>query len=174
MISNNIIYAAGVLFYSRTLDQTPYFLLGRDHDNRWSNFGGSCELSDKSDSEVTAAREGWEETLGAVYDYDQLKSSIKNKNVRCIISRTPSGHPYYMFLVKIPFSNSYRDRFTSTKKFISNVHMDKKFLEINDIKWVSIDTIKYSIENKKSIIKLRAVFEQNLSSNINEIEKLLN
>ena len=52
--------------------------------------------------------------------------------------------------------------------------MDKKFLEINDIKWVSIDTIKYSIENKKSIIKLRAVFEQNLSSNINEIEKLLN
>tara|TARA_A100001015_G_C15028788_1_gene731971 strand:+ start:2685 stop:3215 length:531 start_codon:yes stop_codon:yes gene_type:complete len=176
MINNNIIYAAGVLFYSKTLDQTPYFLLGRDYDNKWSNFGGRCELSDKFDSEVTAAREGWEETLGAIYDYDSLKSLIKNKNVKCITSKTPSGHPYYMFLVKIPFSNSYRDRFLSTKKFVSNVQIDKKFLEINDIKWVSIDTIKYSIENKKSFIKLRTVFEQSLvtSTNIDELIKLMN
>ena len=48
---NNIInvYAAGVLFYGKSIDQTPYFLLGRDYENKWSNFGGRCELSDKSD-----------------------------------------------------------------------------------------------------------------------------
>ena len=45
MITNNIIYAAGILFYSKTIDQTPYFLLGKDFENRWSNFGGRCELS---------------------------------------------------------------------------------------------------------------------------------
>lgn len=169
MITNNIIYAAGILFYSKSIDQTPYFLLGKDFENRWSNFGGRCELSDKYDSEVTAAREAWEETLGAVYDYDNLKSLIKNKTVKCITSRTPSGHPYYMFVVKIPFTTSYRDRFTSTKKFISNIQVDKKFLEINDIKWVSLNTIKYSIENKKSFIKLRTVFEQNLAISMDEI-----
>lgn len=169
MISNNIIYAAGILFYSKTIDQTPYFLLGKDFENRWSNFGGRCELSDKHDSEVTASREAWEETLGAVYDYDNLRTLIKNKSAKCITSRTPSGNPYYMFIVKIPFSTAYRDRFTSTKKFISNISVDKKFLEMNDIKWVSIDTIKYSLENKKSFIKLRTVFEQTLAICIDDI-----
>ena len=173
MITNNIIYAAGILFYSKTIDQTPYFLLGKDFENRWSNFGGRCELSDKRDSEVTAAREAWEETLGAVYDYDSLKTLIKNKCVKCITSRTPSGHPYYMFVVKIPFTTAYRDRFVSTKKFISNIHVDRKFLEMNDIKWVSIDTIKYSIENKKAFIKLRTVFEQTLSMCIDDILKII-
>lgn len=175
MITNNIIYAAGILFYSKTIDQTPYFLLGKDHDNKWSNFGGRCELADKADSEITAAREAWEETLGAVYDYDNLKLLIKNKTAKCkcMVSKTPSGHPYYMFLVKIPFSTSYRDRFITTKKFISNIPVDKKFLEINDIKWVSMDTIKYSLENKKSFIKLRTVFEQTLSVNLNQLQNLL-
>ena len=169
MITNNLIYAAGILFYSKSVDQTPYFLLGKDLENKWSNFGGRCELSVKYDSEITAAREAWEETLGAVYDYDVLKSVIKNKTAKCITSRTPSGYPYYMFLIKIPFTTSYRDRFASTKKFISNIQVDKKFLEINDIKWVSLDTLKYSIQSKKSIIKLRNVFEQSLESSIDEI-----
>ena len=175
MITNNIIYAAGVLFYSNSIDGTPYFLLGKDFENRWSNFGGRCELSDKFDSEITAAREAWEETLGAVYDYETLKNNIKNKSIKCITSRTPSGNPYYMFILKIPFSNAYRDRFSFTKKFISNISIDKKFLEINDIKWVSIDTIKYSIENKKSFIKLRSVFEQTIvNKGIDEIFKCIN
>tara|TARA_B100001287_G_C22620216_1_gene499620 strand:+ start:62 stop:586 length:525 start_codon:yes stop_codon:yes gene_type:complete len=169
MITNNIIYAAGILFYSKSIDQTTYFLLGKDFENKWSNFGGRCELSDKYDSEVTAAREAWEETLGAVYEYGEMKSLIKNRGVKCITSRTPSGHPYYMFLVHIPFTTAYRDRFNSTKKFISNIQVDKKFLEINDIKWVSLNTIKYSIENKRSFIRLRNVFEQCLSISINEI-----
>tara|TARA_Y100000741_G_scaffold363982_1_gene353597 strand:+ start:3523 stop:4056 length:534 start_codon:yes stop_codon:yes gene_type:complete len=175
MITNNIIYAAGVLFYSKSIDQTPYFLLGKDFDNKWSNFGGRCELIDRYDSEITATREAWEETIGAVYDYDHLRNFIKNKNTKCIVSKTPSGNPYYMYLVKIPFTSVYRDRFTSTKKFISDISVDKKFLEMNDIKWVSIHTIKYSIENKKkSVIKLRNVFEQTLSTNINNIISLIN
>ena len=169
MLSNNILYAAGVLFYSRSLDGTLYFLLGRDHDNKWSNFGGGCELGDKSDHDITAAREAWEETLGSVYEYDIIKNIIKNKGVKHIVSKTPSGRPYYMFMVRIPFTSTYRDKFASTKKFISNITVDRKFLEINDIKWVSIDTIKYSIENRKSFIKLRSVFEQGLNANMTEI-----
>ena len=169
MLSNNILYASGILYYSRSIDLTLYFLLGRDHDNKWSNFGGGCELSDKSDYEITAAREAWEETLGAVYEYEHIKNIIKNKGVKHIVSKTPSGRPYYMFIVKIPFTTTYRDKFMSTKKFISNIPVDRKFLEINDIKWVSIDTIKYSIENRKSFIKLRSVFEQSLSASIDEI-----
>ena len=173
---NNIInvYAAGVLFYGKSIDQTPYFLLGRDYENKWSNFGGRCELSDKSDPEITAAREAWEESLGAVYDFETIKNNLKNKNVKCIISKTPSGRPYYMYMVKINFTTSYRDRFQSTKKFISNLNFDDKFLEMNDIKWVSVDTIKYSIQNRKYFIKLRTVFEQSLIANLDEILSYIN
>jgi 8-oxo-dGTP pyrophosphatase MutT (NUDIX family) len=171
MLSNNILYASGILYYSRSIDQTLYFLLGRDHDNKWSNFGGGCELIDKSDHELTAAREAWEETLGAVYDYEQIKHIIKNKGNKLIISKTPSGRKYYMYIIKIPFTTTYRDKFISTKKFISNITVDKKFLEINDIKWVSIDTIRSSLETRKSFIKLRYVFEQSLNKNMDEILK---
>ena len=76
----NILYASGVLFYSKSVDNTIYFLLGKDIDSKWSDFGGGCELSDKGDTEITATREAWEETLGAVYDYDVLRQVIKSSN----------------------------------------------------------------------------------------------
>ena len=71
-------------------------------------------------------------------------------------------------------STAYRDRFLSTKKFLSNLsHIDTKFLEINDIKWVSSDTIKYSIENKKTFIKLRSAFEQSLLYNMDDLLRII-
>jgi hypothetical protein len=175
MMNSNILYASGILFYSKTLDNTPFFLLGKDYENKWSNFGGRCEISDKCDAELTAAREAWEETLGSIYDYDTLKVTLKaNKGIKYISSKTPSGRPYYMYLLKIPYSNVYRDRFMSTKKFLANIKTDNKFLEMTDIKWVSLDTINYSTNNnKKSIIKLRYVFEQTMKANLIEILELL-
>jgi len=169
MINNNILYASGILFYSKSLDNTPFFLLGKDYENKWSNFGGRCEINDRSDAEITASREAWEETLGSVYDLETLKHSLKSKNVKFITSKTPSGHAYYMYLVKIPYSFSYRDRFLTTKKFLSNIKTETKFLEMTDIKWVSLDTINYSIDNKRSFIKLRHVFEQTLKVNRKEL-----
>ena len=173
MINTNILYASGILFYSKSLDNTPFFLLGKDCENKWSNFGGRGEISDKFDSEITAAREAWEETLGSVYDIEVLKHLLKSKNNKIVISKTPSGHPYYMYLLKIPYSFSHRDRFLNTKKFLSNMKTDSKFLEMTDIKWVSLDTINYSIDNKKSFIKLRHVFEQTFKLNKKEILDLL-
>ena len=78
-----------------------------------------------------------------------------------------------MYVVKIPFNNNYRYTFLSTKKFISKINIDKKFLEINDVKWVSYQTLKLSINSKKPLIKLRNIFEQTFSDNINEIDKII-
>jgi len=114
MLENNIRYGGGVLFFCKSLDNTTYFFLGKDRDNRWSNFGGGVELSDKTDPENTASRETWEETLGSVGDIIDIKKYVKGCN--CIISKTPSGNKYYMYIVKIPFTNVYRDRFNTTKK----------------------------------------------------------
>ena len=166
---DNIIYGAGILFYCKSLDNTPYFFLGKDRDQKWSNFGGRSELSDRSDPENTAARETWEESLGVVGEIHDIKRLIRGS--RCILSTTPSGHKYYMYIVKIPFTTMYRTNFSNTKKFLSNILVDKKFLEILDVKLMSLETIQYSIDitNKKTFVKLRSIFEQTFINNFEEI-----
>ena len=174
MISDNIRYGGGILFYCKSLDNTPYFLLGKDKDNRWSNFGGTAELSDKCDPETTSVRETWEETLGSIGDQTELRKLIRGG--QCIMSKTPSGHKYYMYIVRLPFTTIYRDRFNTTKKFLSNITIDKKFAEILDVKLISLETIKYSIEHgkQKTFIRLRSSFEQTIQNNFEEICGILN
>jgi 8-oxo-dGTP pyrophosphatase MutT (NUDIX family) len=175
MITNNILYAAGILFYSRSMDGTPYFLLGKNIENKWEGFGGGCEVSDKQDSETTAAREAWEETLGSIGDVDYLKSLIRHRNTYVINSKTTTGKQYNLYLVKIAFNLNYREKFLSTKKFISKIDVDKKFLEINDIRWVSIQTIQNSIFDKNNnLIKLRNVFEYTFKLNYEYILNAVN
>lgn len=173
MILNNILYASGILFYTKTADNTVYFLLGKSNENKWSDFGGRAEIIDKCDTYTTACREAWEETLGCIYDYEMLRSRVKFYD-RCIISKTQGGKPYYMYMVYLPYSNIYRDKFLSTKKFVSRINVDTKFLEISDIKWVSLDTIKASLGNNKPMIKLRYVFGVNIDSNMEAILEIIN
>lgn len=170
-MSNYEIYSAGVLPYT-VYKETIYFLLGRDTDNKWSDFGGRVEPKDRGEYETTASREFFEETLGSVYDYDFTRKIIK----KCpkIISKTGSGHSYYMYLLKLSYTDLIRTKFFSTKSFLSNVvtTIDKKYIEKNDIRWVSIDTIEHSVEGK-SLISLRNVFQTTFKNHKNEIYSLI-
>ena len=170
-MSNYEIYSAGILPYT-IYKGNIYFLLGRDSDNKWSDFGGRVEPKDRGDYETTAAREFFEETLGSVYDYDYAKKIIK----KCpkIISKTGSGHYYYMYLLKIQYTDLVRTKFLSTKNFISNVitTIDKKYIEKNDIRWVSIETIEHSIEGK-SLISLRNVFSNTFKNYKKDIDIII-
>ena len=170
-MSNYEIYSAGILPYTN-YKGSIYFLLGRDSDNKWSDFGGRVEPKDRGDYESTAAREFFEETLGSVYDYDYARKLIK----KCpkIISKTGSGHYYYMYLLKIQYTDLVRTKFLSTKNFISNVitTIDKKYIEKNDIRWVSIETIEHSIQGK-SLISLRNVFQTTYKNYKNDIDMLI-
>ena len=88
-MANYEIYSAGILPYT-IYKGTIYLLLGRDSDNKWSDFGGRVEPKDRSDYETTASREFFEETLGSVYDYDHVKKLLKKCHK--IVSKTSSGH----------------------------------------------------------------------------------
>jgi ribosomal protein S17E len=145
-MANYEIYSAGILPYT-IYKGTTYLLLGRDSDNKWSDFGGRVEPKDRCDYEITASREFFEETLGSVYDFDHTRKLIK----KCpkIVSKTSAGHSYYMYLLKIQYT-------------------DKKYVEKNDIRWVSIETVEHSIEGK-SLISLRSVFSNTFKNFKNEI-----
>lgn len=171
-MNNYEIYSAGILPFT-IYKGNIYFLLGRGIDNKWSDFGGRVEPKDKNDYELTASREFFEETLGSVYDYDYIKKIIK----KCpkIISKTGSGHYYYMYLLKLQYTELLRTKFLSTKNFLNNIitTIDKKYIEKNDIRWVSIETIEHSI-NGKSFINLRNVFCNTFKNHKNEIYNFIN
>jgi hypothetical protein len=155
-------YSAGVLPY--TFDQTGkcLFLLGKDNDGDWSDFGGRCEFKDHNEPLNTATREFYEETLGAVLSIPECLEKI-NRNLVKITSKTLNGSPYYMYLIYIDFV-TYSETFNKTSQFLKyHYAQDKniyKIIEKVSIRWVSMDTLLNCIENKDLLnpISLRGVF----------------
>jgi len=159
-------YSAGVLPY--TFDQTGkcLFLLGKDNDNDWSDFGGRCEFKDHNDPLNTASREFYEETLGAVLNIQECLDKINTKPFK-IISKTLNGSPYYMYLIYIDYSN-YSDTFNKISQFLKYTYSTEKnmykMIEKTSIRWVSMDTILNCIENKETLLSLRGVFYKTMQS----------
>ena len=58
-------YAAGVLILSQ-INNKIYVLLGKDHYNTYSDFGGKNEVVDMNNPIYTAGRELYEETCGSL------------------------------------------------------------------------------------------------------------
>ena len=75
-MSNYEIYSAGILPYTN-YKGSIYFLLGRDSDNKWSDFGGSSLKGETTYQ--TAIREGYEELNGVLGTKYELEK-IVNKN----------------------------------------------------------------------------------------------
>ena len=69
-------YSAGILPYTFDQKGSCIFLLGKDLDGDWSDFGGRCEYIDKNDEKNTASREFFEETLGAVLSVPECIDKI--------------------------------------------------------------------------------------------------
>jgi len=161
MNKNQTRYSAGILPYTFDQDGKCLFLLGKDNDNDWSDFGGRCEFKDRSEPINTATREFYEETLGAVLTIDECINKLGTSPIK-IISKTLNGSPYYMYLVFVDNLN-YSETFNKTSQFL-RYQFDKqemnKLIEKNTIRWVSMDTLLVCIENEQrnAPISLRGVF----------------
>ena len=79
-----------------------------------------------------------------------------------------------MYLLKLQYLDIIRAKFLSTKNFLNNVvtTIDKKYVEKNDIRWVSIETVEHSIDGK-SLINLRNVFSNTIKNNKEEIDNYI-
>lgn len=162
---NNSRYSAGILPY--TFDQYGklLFLLGRDNDSDWSDFGGRCEFRDNNIPKNTASREFYEETLGAVLTIQEcMDKMIETKKVE---SKTLNGSPYHMYFVYIDLAN-YSDTFNKTVNFLKYQFEQRtisRLIEKVNIRWVSIDTLLNCIDNRDDSkpISLRGVFYKTIS-----------
>jgi len=164
-INKNLRYSAGILPYTFDQNGKLLFLLGKDNDGDWSDFGGRCEVKDQNDPLCTASREFYEESLGAIMSiHECLPLMLDSKK---IVSKTLNGSPYYMYLVYIDFLN-YSDTFVKVSNFLKyqfETRLVTKLAEKVAIRWVNLDTLLNCIENKDSCtpIPLRGVFYKTIN-----------
>ena len=133
-------YASGVLPYCN-FNNNIYFLLGKSRrSGRLITFSGKNNEFDTSTME-TAAREFFEETLGAVMDRQSMAALLAKCPI-VLTSKTPRGQPCYTYVVEVPFRKHYAMCFTRTRSFLEAIHLrSPEFLEMCDIKWVCARTM---------------------------------
>lgn len=168
------IYSAGILpIFIK--NECIYFLLGKGTNGEWSDFGGRSEISDKGRWDVTACREFYEESVGSILTYTDIVRRLQNKkNYIRVKGQTLNGSPYYMYVVKIPFDSSYKEKFKATTSFINYTKiLDSKYAEKIEIQWISIDTIIAAMDGNARVINypLRKVFIRTLEQNMQEIKQ---
>lgn len=171
-------YSAGVLPY-QVQDKKAYVMLGRDHDGRWSDFGGKSELSDNNNVQETAAREFFEESLGSIVDVPRTRDLLRNpKGYTMITSKTLSGNPYYMFMLRMPMlPDTCHDRFHSTLRYLKFINERPGVMEKTDVRWISLDTLKHCVDSPDSEaaldLPLRGVFRRTLTSNRKILDEIV-
>lgn len=173
---NHHLYNAGILPYQIGLDGKIYFLLGKDQQGYWSDFGGKCDsIKDKNNIKHTAARELFEESCGSLMSIEETKKMLVNSNNYVLInSESLSGISYYMFILKVPFRpNVVSDRFNRTYNVLKYVGVNYQYVEKNEVKWFSLDKLINMIDGKKSELgPLKEVFRQTLINNKHELHIL--
>ena len=155
-------YAAGILLYHKR-GKDIFFLLGRDHRNKWSDFGGKNEAVDKESIQSTACREFCEETMGVVYDRKAIHSMIDNAPY--VKGRSYMNKEYYMYLINAPRMIDYSDEF----KRMQAIPMGPMFKEKKGIAWIHIDKI---VTNNND--NMRRVFYRTFINNFKQIRRIVN
>ena len=145
-------YAAGVLPVC-WIGSQMFVLVGLDvRDGTWSDFAGKYEKRDK-DIKWTAAREFFEETYGCIIDARTMRQKLDHAIE--IRGKTQNHHPFYCYIVEVPFMPHLRHTFSNQLTFMKQCNVHRMYLEKNDIMYVSLDTLY----NK---LALRSVFRDTL------------
>lgn len=147
-------YAAGILPLTWDGDGTPLFLIGQDvRDQTWSDFGGKCERSDKNCPLTTAIREFTEETFGTLADCRQLRQRLHAGNYVLLKSRTQNGHPYYMYVVEMPFVPGLRRLFAKIIAFFRHKNVHRLYVEKTDVQYLTLDAMLSDAAPKRSVFR---------------------
>lgn len=155
-------YAAGVVFYYVN-KKNIYFLLGKDMRYKWSDFGGKREAKDNWNPIHTAARECYEETMGIIFSYEELKYII-SKNPKYVIGKSYLQKNYYMFMIDLNKMYNFSNDFYNLRSYKNLYNF---YLEKVQLKWFTLEEI---IENTND--KFRNVFFGTIINNQEMIKSI--
>lgn len=160
-----MLYASGILPVSRLPDGTVVFLVGKDvRDGTWSDFGGKVERGDRGCPVNTAVREFYEETLGCVASLWGLRQRMVPGNCVPLKSVTQNGHPYWMYLVEVPYFPRIRATFAKVTAFLGYKNLDAQLVEKTDVAWVDLDALMK--------IPKRHVFQATVEAHVDALERV--
>ena len=153
-------YAAGILLLSWYKGRL-YTLLGKDYYGAYSDFGGKNDEADRRNVFVTAARETYEETCGAICSISEW--IYKLYDVKVIRSLSYTNKPYYMHVVFIKYDEKICEDFDNILTYIQHIPNLGKFKEKKQVRWfLMADVLKQRVE-------LRNVFQRTIENNKHEI-----
>lgn len=135
-------YAAGILPFTRYRGKILWLIAEDVRDGTYSDFGGKAERLDAVDPrmtppEATAAREFLEETYGLVLSEQQLHAVFSTRNYLLLMSTTRAQHPYYCYVVQVPFQPHLRDIIQKLLGFFRLRNVYRTFVEKTDVRWVT-------------------------------------
>lgn len=162
----NVPYAAGVML----LGWNGYeicALLGKDHYNTYSDYGGKADPSDNNLPYLTAAREMYEETLGIFFTQYEISYLIHKGPY--VLSKSFTNKPYYMYILWIDYSNTYNIDYNTVFNYISAIPgFHHQFKEKKMISWFKL----YDLLNNNGTIQLRNVFSKTIQLNKSRIKEI--
>ena len=159
----NMAYAAGVLVLAVHRGEV-HVLLGKDHYNTYSDFGGKSDPEDNMNSARTAAREFYEETSGCIYGIDEAYSRLQNAPMIHTLSYT--NKPYCMYVILDRYDESHPPTFSIVNNYLKSVRGMSKYLEKVSISWFKLSDV---INTK---VRLRNIFQRTIDKHKNTILKI--
>ena len=121
------------------------FLLGKEHNNQWSDFGGSTAYTVKGPEPrfETAIREGYEETSGLLGSKNMINTSVRKNLIRRYQIPRYSSYLYHVdFDSNLPyfFNLNYEFVRDTTPGIIKKDH--NGLYEKKQIKWCTISDMR--------------------------------
>lgn len=159
-------YAAGILPFTRHKGKVLWLVAQDVRDGTYSDFGGKAEQDDARDlvargfasmEEATAAREFLEETYGLALTINQLGTIFAAKHYVLLVSSTRAEHPYYCYVVQVPFQPHLRDAAQKLLGFLRTKGVYRAMVEKTDLRWVTTSELFGSLPK-------RHVFERTIQA----------
>jgi hypothetical protein len=132
----------GVLLYSYQdqIDGTrkSYLLLGQEEELTYDDFGGSRGKGEKHPI-LTAAREFYEESIGAIFNMEEITEKILKSNLFIYEAN------YYQYWVEITFDDLIPDNFLQVRKQ-KETTATKCELEKQQLRYFAVENIRKSVQ----------------------------
>jgi hypothetical protein len=132
----------GVLLYAyqQQKDGTKraYLLLGQERELSYDDFGGSRGKGERHPI-LTAAREFYEESIGAIYNLEEITKKILESNIFVFEAN------FYQYWVEIPFDDRVLDNFSKVRKE-KEPTATKYELEKQKLRWFAVENIRKSVQ----------------------------
>jgi hypothetical protein len=116
-------------------------LLGQERELSYDDFGGSRSKGERHPI-LTAAREFYEESIGAIFTLEQVTQKILDKTLFLFEAN------FYQYWVQIPFDERILDNFANTRS--DKLPTATKYeLEKQQLRWFAVENIRKSVQEFK-------------------------